>query len=185
MSINLVPAPSAQPVSQASDRGYLAWSLPPSALSGGTALATAGTLYLTRIRRVPAGTVSNLVVLLSAAGVTLTAGQCFAALFDASGTWLRSTADQATAWASPGFKTMALTAPVTHTGGDLYAGLWFNGTTGPSIYRSSDTSSAMNNAGLSSPNLETATADTGLTTTAPASFGAQTASSFHNWVAVS
>jgi hypothetical protein len=172
MSINLVPAPSAQPVSQASDRGYLAWSLPPSALSGGTALATAGTLYLTRIRRVPAGTVSNLVVLLSAAGVTLTAGQCFAALFDASGPWLRSTADQAT-------------APVTHTGGDLYAGLWFNGTTGPSIYRSSDTSSAMNNAGLSSPNLETATADTGLTTTAPASFGAQTASSFHNWVAVS
>lgn len=170
----------------ASDRGYLAWSLPPFAATAGSALATAGTVYLTRLRRVPAGTVTNIIIFLSAGGSTLTVGQCFAALYDSAGTLLGTTADQSTSWASAGFKTMPLSGgSVTRSSGDLYVAKWFNGTTGPSLYRSSNTSATMNNAGLVAPDMETATANTGVTTSAPATLGTQTAAGLHYWVAVS
>lgn len=168
------------------DRGYKAWSMPPFAASVGTALATAGTLYLTRIRRVPAGPVTNIVVFVSTGGTSLTAGQCFASLFTAAGVLLGTTADQATAWGSAGIKTMALSGgAITHGGGDLYAGMWFNGTTGPAMYRGANGSGTLNNVGLSAPNMETATANTGLTTTPPNPFGTQSTGALHYWVALS
>lgn len=57
-------------------------------------------------------------------------------------------------------------------------------TTGPSFERYGALA-AMTNVGLSSPNLESATANTGLTTAPPNPFGAQTSAATTNWVALS
>lgn len=186
--ISPAPAPARGP-DEAADHGYLAWSLPLYSAAAGGVLPTAGTLQLIRIRRVPAGTVSNIVVYVGAAGSTLTSGQCFAALFTAGGTNVGITGDQATAWGSTGLKTMALASPYANPAqADLYAGLWFNGTTGPNLMRGGQgANAAQANAGLSAPNLVTASANTGLTNAAsvPATFGGQTGYVFHWWVALS
>ncbi|MEU8334806.1 hypothetical protein [Micromonospora tulbaghiae] len=167
------------------DRGYLAWTQPPYALSAGSVPTTAGTLYLRRLRRVPAGQATSIITHVVTAGTTLTTGQCFAALFTAAGALVAQTADQSTAWASTGLKTMTLAGgPYPLTAGDYYVGIWFNGTTGPSIIRSASISTVLTNAGLTAGNYEAASANTGLTTTAPASVGTQTAQVFEWWFAL-
>lgn len=181
------PATTAYAFDQPSDRGWKAYAFPIVIATGGTVLATAGTMYFTRIRRVPAGSISNIHIYVAVAGATLTAGQCFAALFTAGGTRVGVTGDQAAAWASTGLKNMALDAPYNNqTVADLYAAFWFNGTTGPNVYRGSTSfSSLVPNLGLSAPNFVAGSADTGLTASAPASMGSQTPLSFHYWAALS
>lgn len=167
------------------DRGYLAWTQPLWAISATTALPAAGTVNLRRIRRVPAGPVTSILVYLGAAGSGLTSGQCFAALYTAAGALIGQTADQATPWASGGLKTMALTGgPFTVAAGDLYIAAWFNGTTGPSLVRSGFANATLTNIGLASPNLEAATANASVTTTAPSSLGAQTVTTLEWWAAL-
>lgn len=169
------------------DHGFIAWSMQPLMAASSTVLATAGTMYIARVRRVPLGaSVTNIVAFVTVGGSSLTSGQCFAALYTAGGVLVAATADQASAWASATVKTMALAGgPYTAAGGDYYVGLWFNGTTGPTLRTSANTSAATVNIGLSTPNLMTATANTGLTTSAPATLGAQTGSSIHMLVALS
>ncbi len=175
----------AQISSAPADLGYLAWTFPPKVANNSFVMPTAGRLELARIRRVPAGTVTNIVIHLIVAGGTLTAGQCFAALYTTAGARVGVTTDRAASWASTGRKVMALAAPYAHTGGDLYAGWWFNGTTGPALARASGLDNVFLNSALASPNMDHCTADTGLTTTAPDPFGTQTGSSIAFWVALS
>lgn len=184
--VHVMPAASAGNQPQLpTDRGYIAWTQPLYVISATTALPTAGVLNLHRVRRVPASTVTSIVVYAAAAGSTLTAGQCFAALYTAAGALIAQTADQATAWASTGLKIMALAGgPYPVTAGDYYVGIWFNGTTGPSLVRSGFANATLANIGLASPNLEAATANTGVTTTAPATLGAQTVNTLEWWVAL-
>jgi hypothetical protein len=136
--------------------------------------------------RVPAGTVTNIIALLTSAGSGLTSGQCFASLFTSAGTLLSSTADQAANWATSGRKVMALASPQTVAAGDYYVGWWYNGTTGPSLARGNlNFGTSFLNGSLASPNLLYASADTGLTTAAPASMGAQSAGQTAWWLALS
>ncbi|WBB94191.1 hypothetical protein [Verrucosispora sp. WMMC514] len=177
--------PAVQVPHQPADRGYLAWTQPPYALVAGTSLPTAGTLNLRRLRRVRAGAATSIVTYVTAAGNTLTAGQCFAALYTAAGALVAQTVDQATAWTSTGLKTMALAGgPHSLAGGDYYVGVWFQGTSGPGLVRSGTIATPLTNAGLAAPNLEAATANTGVTTTAPATLGTLTASVFEWWFAL-
>lgn len=81
---------------------------------------------------------------------------------------------------------MALTAPYANPAiADLYAGFWYNGTTGPTLARIGGVSVAIGGLGLASPNLVWATANTGLTTTAPGTLGAQTGTLVHYWTGLS
>ncbi len=169
------------------DRGYLAWTMPPWAAAAAAA-PSAGTLSLARIYRVPAGSVTNIVMASVGAGSGLTTGQCFAALYTAAGVLVAQTADQSTAWAASGVKTMALAAgPYTVAAGDYYVGIWHNGTTGPTWTRYANSSGSVTptNVGLSAPNLAAATANTGLTTTAPGTLGTQTSFLSYWWAALS
>lgn len=170
------------------DRGYIAWNMPVYAATGAAALTTAGTLYLMRIERVPAAPVTNIVMHCTAAGNTLTAGQCFACLYTAAGALIGTTADQSAAWASLGEKIMPLTGgPYTVAAGAHYAGFWFNGTTGPTFtrYTNSIGNATLLNAGTIAPNFIAASANTGRTTTAPNPFSTQGAFSAQWWVALS
>lgn len=168
------------------DHGYLTWAYDVAYSSGtAVALATAGTIYTIRLHNPVARNVTNIVTYLSAAGSSLTSGQCFASLFRAdTGALLGTTADQTTAWGTTGLKTMAISGgPVAAPAGDLIVGMWFNGTTGPAPFRTNGV--ALINAGLAAAASRWGTADTSRTTTAPSTLATIAAANTAYWAALS
>src|SRR5216683_1741048 len=111
------------------DSGLLAWSHDPVADQGGQALVTAGTLNVAAVKLAAAASVTNIILRLTTAGATLTAGQCFAALYQgAAGVLLGVTADQSAAWVgATGVLTMPISGgPVAAAAGLLRVAMWFN-----------------------------------------------------------
>lgn len=167
-----------------SNVGMKAWTFDPANVSGQSPV-TAGALNLSMVYLPDPALITNVVLIVGSAGVTLTASQCFAALYSGAGNLVDVTADQSTAWASTGVKAMALAAgPVSLAAGYYYVGLFSNGSTQPSFSRVL-TAAFVANAGTAAPNLRFATANTGLTTAMPATLGAQTASGTAYWAALS
>lgn len=130
----------------ADDRGLIAWSWDPS-LQPGAGNPTTGVLNLTRVQIRRPVTITNLVASVAVAGVTLTAGQNFGALYDSAGTRVGVTADQTAAWGSAGNKTMALTASYLAAQGFYWVALLSNGTTAPQFVRAPTSTSGLNNLG--------------------------------------
>jgi len=185
--IRLYPQPAS--LWRPEDHGYLTWNYDPALANNATlqsTVAAAGVLTFARVPMPKATRVTNLILMLTSVGATLTAGQCFAALYTAAGTRVGVTADQSSAWATgTGAKVMALATPYDPPdASDLYVAWWYNGTTAPTWGRSAQQSGA-SNPGLSAPNLRFGTADTGLTTTAPSPMGAQTGINTTWWAALS
>lgn len=156
---------------EAEDAGYKAWTYDPVAASTGSA-AAAGTLLLTRIPIRKSIVVTGIAYAVQAAGVSLTAGQNFVGLWKASDQSLIGiSADQTANFGGTGSRTADLVGgPYTLTG-DVYAGMWSNGTTPVSLFRGSNNGNNLNNGQLASPNLRMATSSVGLTTIAPNPFG--------------
>jgi hypothetical protein len=175
---------------RASDHALGGWSFDPALVQAGSVLATAGLSYVARVR-VMSATISNVLLHLTAAGVTLTAGQCFCTVHTDAGVLLGAgavTADQQANWQSGGLKVMPLTTPQAWNPGDYCrVRYWFNGTTGPTLSRAVSSASAIVNAGLTSPAFRYSTADTGLTTAAlaPTTLGTQTGGAVAHWVGIS
>lgn len=176
----------------ASDHGYQAWTGEPLIGQAGTVVPTAGLSHIIRLRTgESASLATNLHIHVTVGGSVLTAGQCFATLHNDAGVILSATAvtaDQATAWASGGMKTMALAGTQVLTPATWYKiRLWFNGTTGPTLTRAINSSTAITNAGLSAPNFRFSSADSGLTTAAlaPGTIGTMTGTATGWWVAIS
>lgn len=170
----------------ASDRGLLASNGPVEMFTQNAVPGTAGRLEGARVRLPVAAPVTNIVLSCQTVGNTLTSGQCFAALWTPAGVLVAQTADQAASWVSTGVKTMALAGgPFSLPAGIYYAAWWYNGTTSPAWLRGPSTGAPTLNLGVSAPNLFWFTADTGLTTTAPSTLGAQTTSASAWWVGLS
>jgi hypothetical protein len=153
-----------------SDAGFLAWNGDPNgAATAFTPLGVAGTLYGALLRTHTPISVTNLAAYIGTAGATLTSGQCFMALYDASKNLVGVTADQSAAWVSTGWKTAALVSgPFTVQPGVFYVVMWFNGTTGPAPLRFNGAAGVPN--GLSAAaSSRFFTSNTGQTTTAPGS----------------
>jgi hypothetical protein len=124
------PASSPQP----EDAGYIGWSFD-SVLIGtaGTALPVAGVLYLIKIPLRGLLPLSNIDLYLEAGGTGLTAG-CFTGAYSSAGVLISTSADQHSAWGAAGPVTAAQAgAPYAAGQGFIWAGLIFNGTTGPSV----------------------------------------------------
>lgn len=174
----------------AADQGFAAWNYDMGATASGgtTALATAGTVYTFGVPLRQAATVTNIVVALIANGGTLTSGQCFGALYTgAAGSLVGQTADQSAAWGAGATKlvTMALAGgPFAVAAGIVQVALWFNGTTGPSFFKTAS-NAALANAGLATSLSRYGTANTSVTTTAPGTLGTISAASNGYWVALS
>lgn len=178
---------AAQSLWAPADNGHLAWSFDPGVMgAGGTLAPTAGRLEFVAVKLAAPATVTSIVMYVTVAGATLTAGRNFAALFSPAGALIGQTADQSTAWTSTTTKTMALAGgPYALAAGTYRVGFWYTGTTAPTFLRASAFGSPqLANLGLSSPNLRVGFADTGLTTTAPATMGTQTGDSTAWWVAL-
>lgn len=165
--------------------GLLAQAFDPAvATSTATPLATAGTIYVIKLEiEQPLPAVTNIVTFLTAAGVTLTSVQCFAALYQ-GGVLKGVSAGQAALWESPGLKTMPIQGgPVSLDAGFAYVGLWFNGTTGPAPLRGNSASAV--NLNLAATASRFGTANTGVTTTAPATLGTISAAVNAYWAGLS
>lgn len=158
-----------------SDHGLIGWTCDPALLSQ-TTVMTSGRLVGARIYVPVATTITNILLLISTAGSTLTAGQSFAGLYTDAGVLLSGSADQSTAFASTGTKTIALNTPQAVATGWYRAAAFSVGTTPPTLRGSS--SSAVGNVGFATPRFFLA--DTGLTTALPSPIGTQ-ASANSNW----
>lgn len=158
------------PTFRATDHGLISWTTD-TVTAAATSITQAGTPIYTKIKITERLTlVTNILVVITTAGATLTANQNFAGIYDSSGTRLAVTGDQSAVWNSTGVKTMALTAPVTLAPGYYYIALLTNGTTQPTFLAAGATAQG---AGISA-NLTTATAralsaPAGGVTTLPAS----------------
>jgi hypothetical protein len=168
-----------------SDRAYLAESYDGDYTGNQTALSPAGTMHVVRVKVPAAGPCTSIAVGVQAVGSSLTAGQCFAALFYSSGILLAQSVDQTTNWGGTGQKNATLDGgPYFLHAGEYYVGLWYNGTTGPTLHRASNIVGSSINNGRAAPNFIVATANTGLTTAAPTTIGTQTSALAHWWVAL-
>lgn len=174
----------ASSVPSAADHSLAGWSFDSAQAQGGTVLGAGGTLYLSKCK-VTSPLITNIIMHVATAGTTLTAGQCFAALFSAAGALLSTTADQAAGWQSTGVKTMALSVAQTVPLGNVYVGVFANGSVLPAFSRSGGIAAGLSNVGLSAPNFRFATADTALTTAMPANLGTQTSFPTAWWVGLS
>ncbi|MGW3025864.1 hypothetical protein [Streptomyces sp. NPDC001221] len=115
------------------DAGLVSWSLPPWAASS-AGPGNGGFVYYMRVKVPVATTVTGVRLYQTAAGSTLTSGQCLVGLYDASGNRVAISADQSTAWASGSQinKDSAFTGQYNAAAGYYWIAVLFNGTTGPS-----------------------------------------------------
>lgn len=167
------------------DHGLLAWTFDPVLCANSAQVGNASTLYRFKIKIPVAMTISNIHILVTGAGTTMTAGQNFAALYSSAKARLSVTDDQTTAWGSTGHKTMALTTPQAVAAGVVYGAFWMNGTSLPTLARATALASYVANPNLSAANSRHATANGSLTTTGPATIGSETASSQAFWMGLS
>jgi hypothetical protein len=122
------------------DFGYEVESFPvASCAASGTILTTAGSVFGVALIVRRSFTVTNLVMNVTVAGGTLTAGDCWGLLYNSAGTLIGQSADQTTPWQTAGLQTMALTAASTGslsiTPGLYWAGVVATGTTLPTFSR--------------------------------------------------
>jgi hypothetical protein len=165
------------------DYGFKTWAFDPALVQSTQPLTPAGTAFVVKLHLREATTITNIVAFLGVVGNTLTAGQCFAALYDGSRNLKSATADQSANWVGAlGIKTMALGAAQAMAAGDCYVAFYYNGTTGPAFYRG--VLSNISNINLSNANARFATADTGLTTAMPGTLAALVAFNANYWVAL-
>jgi peptidoglycan/xylan/chitin deacetylase (PgdA/CDA1 family) len=144
------------------DFGYVAWSSDPGA-SAASAPLTAGTITLIAVFLRKTATISNIIAQVTALGNTLTSSENFAGLYDSTGTLRGVTADQTASWGSASVKTMALTTPYANAPpGMYYVALLSNGTTAPT-FRTTASTIAIANAGLSGASLRYASNGSGTT----------------------
>ena len=178
-----IVAAAATPNFIPSDYGYLAWAYDPVTTIN-SASPTAGKIYVIKCKAITALSISNIHLNVVTAGVGLTSGQNFAALYQGAAK-IGVSADQTTAWGSTGFKTIALSGgPYSVTAGMFQVVFWANASTStPAFTRGSATT--VTNGILSSANARFATADTGITTTGPSTLASLTSLDTAYWVAVS
>jgi hypothetical protein len=168
------------------DHGYLAATGTVEGQGQSIVMSTAGALNLARIKVPQAGWCTNVTLFEVVAASAGTPGQNFAALYTAAGTLIAQSVDQTTSWGTTGTKNAQLNGgPYYLPVGEYYAGFWYNGTTGPTFTRVNNSLGTTTNSGRAAPNLLAATADTSLTTAAPAALGAQTSVGTYWLVALS
>jgi hypothetical protein len=172
------------------DYGYITWSSDPHACGSSLMTPSLGVLYLQRLAIRTAGQlIANLHIGLQATG-TLTSGQNFLALYDATtGTRLGVTADLTTALGTAGEIKAALTTPQTiAAAGFVYVGMVINGTVAPQFARSGSLVPGLGNIlNTASTKRYGALGTTGTYTAAPASLTLSTINNSSNgpWVGLS
>lgn len=132
------------------DHGFLTWSIDPALAGTGQALNAAGQMAVTKVKLPVAATISTICLFVT----TAIAGgsNCFAALYDSSGTRQGVTANLTTAWGTTGYAEHALTGAYVAAAGTYYVTLLAGAaSTLPAFSRNAQSIAV--NAGLSAPGL--------------------------------
>ena len=165
------------------DLGWKGYAYDPQIAATGLLLPTAGQIQLVGIKLKRPTSITNVLLIVTTAGATLTASQNIAGLYGPTGALIGSTADQSTAWTSAGLKTAALVGgPFLVPAGTIYVAFYANGTTKPTFARSSGTNTIYN-AGVTRFAVDST--NTARTTTLPATMGTLAGSTAAMWAAVS
>lgn len=166
------------------DHGLVAWSYDPSLVSSATILGVAGTVYTVRMKLATAASVTN-VCLYTTTTATLTAGQCFAAIYQ-GGTLIGVTADLSGSWNTSGFKESALVGgPFPVTAGDVIVAFFANGGTLPTFARAAQLGIGNVNLSLANSRYGADSVNTARTTSMPGTLGTLTSQSADYWAALS
>lgn len=156
--------------------GFKSWAYDPVVATTQTA-PTAGTMQIVRLMATEALTTSNVYLNVGTAGVAT--ANAYVAIYQ-NGTLVAQSADISSTLNSTGIKTVSLSASVA--AGTFYVAFWVgSATTVPAFSRGAGV--GLPNAKLGT-NYRYATADTGLTTTAPGTMGAKTTGTIAYWVGV-
>lgn len=171
------------------DMGWKAWTFDPVIVSGGATTVVAGTVYLSKVLVRQPISVSNIHLYVKSAGVTLTASQNFAGIYNSAGSLVAQTADQTANWVTANtFRNIALTGgPFTLNPGFYWVSVVSNGTTTPGFGRAVSTEgTALYGGGVTAANYRFATNSTAQTSL-PASFtpSANVISAIPIWFALS
>lgn len=158
------------------DHNLKTWSYDP-VLAVNNSTFTAGTAYVVKVKIPAATTITTMNYTVGTAGNTV--ANAYMALYQ-GGTLLAQSADISSTLTSTGNKTATI-ASTAVAAGYIQIVFWVgSATTVPALARGA--SSAGMNIGLTGTNLRYSTANTGLTTTAPATLGAQTTLNLAFWV---
>jgi hypothetical protein len=127
------------------------------------ATLTSGTVHLAKLVAQTGGTITTISVNVITAGASLTSGQCFAGIYNSSGTRLAVTADQSAVWNTADIYQMSLTSSTAITAGQTYyVALLAVGTTPPKFAQGPSSAKAAN-VGLTGASLRFATNGTSQT----------------------
>ncbi len=139
-----------------SDYGLISWSLDPSQGANSQVL-TSGNLIMVGVKVRATVSVTNVNIVVSTAGATLTAGQNLVGIYDSSGNLVAQSASQEANWTTTGHKQIPLTGgPYTLAAGTYYVAILSNGTTPISIPRETSLASNIINLGLTVANARVA-----------------------------
>ena len=169
------------------DFGYASWNYD-SSMAGGGSQPAAGVLQMTSLFLPQATLITNVVLGVTIVGVTLTAGQNFAGLYDSTGALVDTSADQSTNWTSLGPKVMPLTTTHSLPAGTYWVAMATTGTTRPSFHRAGSFAGlgSIVNQGLTATTYRFATSGSGVTTLpASVTMSGRSVSDTTWWVAAS
>lgn len=163
------------------DMGFTAWNGAVEPFNVAANFANAATLYVEKVW-INAGTVTNCHLSL---GNPATLTQAYMALYTGAGALLSQSANLAATYTgATGLATFPLAAPQVVASGNYYVAFWSNAN-GLNPYHSATFTTSGANGRLGAGAYRTASANTGLTTAAPATIGTMTAIGTSFWVAVS
>lgn len=176
--------PKAGSLWQPSDYSYKIWTGDPHNYPNSSLFGEAGRLELIRVKVPEEMEISKTFFGLAVAGLTLT--NAFCAWYQ-EGKFIVQSASQIANWESTGRKEAVMTAAKTVKAGFLDVAFWVGtAITLPTFLRSTGAGGnpTILNGGLSAENSRYASANTGITTTAPETLGAKTARNISFWAAV-
>lgn len=159
------PAGAALPSWIPADPAYLAWTYDPVEIQASATLLSSGVINLIRVNVRSSITCTNVILFVGTAGVTLTAAENFAGLYNSSGTLIGTSADQSAVWTTAGLYVMALSGgPFVLPAGFYWVAAVSNFTgTGPGLGRTTNLTAPLANAGLANSTARFATNGTGTT----------------------
>lgn len=161
------------------DYNFVAWTFDIINAANSAALES-GEMFVTRLKIQSSQDINRAHFIVSQSGSGL--ANAYAAIYQ-DGNLLGQSANAATAFQSTGGKTLTFSSPISVNAGYIDVGLWITGTSMPSIGRAGQLSGTADF--LTGDDSRYATANTGLTTTAPSTLGTKTVSALSVWGAVS
>jgi hypothetical protein len=168
-------SPAGGGVNPASVNGFKAWTFDPAFIGSAKQINSVGTMYIARFVATEDASISTVSICVSSAGTT---SSCWAALYSAAGSLLQQSSSSVDT-TTTGLKAFSLASPESITAGTIYyAAVWATAGSGqaPSLLATANavvggSGQFSSSVGLSSPNFRSATANTGLTSTAPSTIG--------------